>query len=276
MFLLLCEYCGNEHDGTYGSGRFCSPKCARKYSNQFVSEDGRQRQISTLNDPVMRAEMAQRRKELAKMRKAREKKERKNRPKTIKKKSNKKSHECKRECKRPEKYFDHTYIIPKKKIATSETVRIGKAGEYEIVSRFIRRGISVYIPATEAEESDLIAEFGGKLNRIQVKTTNSRLISGSVDFSLRNSTNVVSHGSIMSTQVPYSEDSVDYFALYDIGEDLSFLVKNTGRRRNISIREYYTGKLPGPTVNYGPDYEFDHVLDMIESGLDPDDIIYND
>ena len=27
MKSFFCEICGKEHDGTYGSGRFCSPKC---------------------------------------------------------------------------------------------------------------------------------------------------------------------------------------------------------------------------------------------------------
>ena len=27
MKTFFCEICGKEHDGTYGSGRFCSPKC---------------------------------------------------------------------------------------------------------------------------------------------------------------------------------------------------------------------------------------------------------
>lgn len=29
---MKCEYCGKEHDGSYGSGRFCSSKCARSFS----------------------------------------------------------------------------------------------------------------------------------------------------------------------------------------------------------------------------------------------------
>jgi len=32
---MICEKCGNEHDGTYGSGRFCSANCATKYSISF-------------------------------------------------------------------------------------------------------------------------------------------------------------------------------------------------------------------------------------------------
>ena len=37
--MYVCEYCGKEHDGTYGSGRFCGPSCSRKYSNTFVDDD---------------------------------------------------------------------------------------------------------------------------------------------------------------------------------------------------------------------------------------------
>lgn len=29
-----CENCKSEHDGTYGSGRFCSTKCARGFSTK--------------------------------------------------------------------------------------------------------------------------------------------------------------------------------------------------------------------------------------------------
>jgi len=29
-----CENCGVEHDGTYGSGRFCSTKCSRGFSTK--------------------------------------------------------------------------------------------------------------------------------------------------------------------------------------------------------------------------------------------------
>lgn len=29
---MKCEYCGKEHNGSYGSGRFYSPKCARSFS----------------------------------------------------------------------------------------------------------------------------------------------------------------------------------------------------------------------------------------------------
>jgi len=31
---LICEYCKQDHDGSYGSGRFCSNKCARGFSTK--------------------------------------------------------------------------------------------------------------------------------------------------------------------------------------------------------------------------------------------------
>ena len=32
--MIICENCGNNHKGDYGSGRFCSTKCARCYSTK--------------------------------------------------------------------------------------------------------------------------------------------------------------------------------------------------------------------------------------------------
>jgi hypothetical protein len=33
--MINCENCGKEHDGSYGSGRFCSNKCARGFSTKL-------------------------------------------------------------------------------------------------------------------------------------------------------------------------------------------------------------------------------------------------
>lgn len=35
---MICENCGQEHDGSYASGRFCSPKCSRSYSARVNNE----------------------------------------------------------------------------------------------------------------------------------------------------------------------------------------------------------------------------------------------
>lgn len=33
--MVICENCENEHDGSYGSGRFCCLKCARAFSTKY-------------------------------------------------------------------------------------------------------------------------------------------------------------------------------------------------------------------------------------------------
>lgn len=33
---MICENCGKEHNGLYGSGRFCSKECARSYSRKTI------------------------------------------------------------------------------------------------------------------------------------------------------------------------------------------------------------------------------------------------
>jgi hypothetical protein len=36
---MKCESCGNIHDGNYGSGRFCSKKCASSFSTKSKREE---------------------------------------------------------------------------------------------------------------------------------------------------------------------------------------------------------------------------------------------
>ena len=37
---MKCENCGNEHDGSYGSGRFCSAHCRRVWSGRHSAHNG--------------------------------------------------------------------------------------------------------------------------------------------------------------------------------------------------------------------------------------------
>ena len=34
--MKVCEKCGKEHNGSYGSGRFCSKECAKSYSSKSL------------------------------------------------------------------------------------------------------------------------------------------------------------------------------------------------------------------------------------------------
>lgn len=48
---------------------------------------------------------------------------------------------------------------------------VGSSGEARVLHEFLSYGVPVSIPFDSCEKYDMIAEFGGKLNKIQVKTT---------------------------------------------------------------------------------------------------------
>lgn len=47
---MICERCGDSHDGDYGSGRFCSSKCARSFSTKHKRKDINRRVSETLRN----------------------------------------------------------------------------------------------------------------------------------------------------------------------------------------------------------------------------------
>lgn len=234
--IFICEYCGEEHNGSYGSGRFCGPSCSRRYSQTYITEDSRERQIKALTSPESRDKIAKTRQE---------KKEKR----------------------------ETEIIIPKKnkrELKTTSTARIGKLGEYKVATKFAERDIPVYLPMTEAEEADMIVEFGGKLQKVQVKTSN-RLrgkYNDVISFSLRNSDHKVSHGKIKAQTKLYDTDKVDYFALYNLPDDEIYLVKNTGDKTTMYIRDDYPTTGQKANINLSSDHNIDRVLDLIESGID--------
>ena len=46
---MKCEKCGNEHDGSYGSGRFCSKFCARGFSGSDRTLESRQKTSTSVS-----------------------------------------------------------------------------------------------------------------------------------------------------------------------------------------------------------------------------------
>lgn len=56
----------------------------------------------------------------------------------------------------------------------------GNIGESKIIYEFAKRGVQVSIPFGDNARYDLIAEFGGKLNKIQVKYCDQKIKNGSI------------------------------------------------------------------------------------------------
>lgn len=97
--------------------------------------------------------------------------------------------------------------------------RIGNLGEIKVISKFVEYDIPVYIPFGDCEKADLIAEFNGKLQKIQVKTS-VEAKNGAMNFHLVSSTvhrkNGIKH--------IYNKNEIDYFACYNIERDKVFLI----------------------------------------------------
>lgn len=128
---------------------------------------------------------------------------------------------------------------------------IGNIGEAITIAEFVRRGIPVYTSFGENERADLIAEFNGKLNKIQCKTS-ERFEDNVIVWRLTSSTSTGVH--------VYDKSEIDYFSLYNIESKILLLVpvEIINGRKSINVPIPYR-KTP---LNY-EDYLYDTVLDNI-------------
>ena len=113
--------------------------CSRRFSNTFISEEGRKNQIASLKDPE-------------------------NRQKGIER-ATKSNHERKLsrlQTELPELFNERV---------GKGTLAQGKIGELETTKRFLERDIMVYLSVVDNHGVDMIADFGGKMQKIQVKTS---------------------------------------------------------------------------------------------------------
>lgn len=132
------------------------------------------------------------------------------------------------------------------------TKQLGNIGEAKVLSEFVRIGIPVYIPFGDNEKSDLVAEFNGKLNRIQIKTS-EKIKEGKVEFSINSSTSHRNNGKKFN----YTKEHIDYFALYnlELNEVLIIPVEDTGKSK-INFRI----ELPKNNQKIGIKYYTDYLL----------------
>lgn len=49
---MICENCGKEHNGSYGSGRFCSKECARSYSSKQNKNELKEAKCINCGKPI--------------------------------------------------------------------------------------------------------------------------------------------------------------------------------------------------------------------------------
>ena len=134
--------------------------------------------------------------------------------------------------------------------------RIGNIGEAKVLAKFVEMGIPIYIPFGDDEKADLIAEFDGKLNKIQVKTS-IKSKNGCSIFDLTSSTAHRTNGE----RRKYLNSEIDYFALYSLDRDKIYLMKVPDNHMSaITIRFEDTKSGMKSRVNYESDFLIENVL----------------
>ena len=135
------------------------------------------------------------------------------------------------------------------------TSDIGNVGQAKTLVKFVELGIPVYTPFGDGYRTDLIADFNGKLNRIQVKTTENLKDETCMRWKITHQEGF--HGN----KIKYSSEEVDYFALYCIETNVLCLIPYEQAQTNeIHIRlDSYKGTRT-KTMKFVSDYKFENFI----------------
>jgi hypothetical protein len=134
----------------------------------------------------------------------------------------------------------------------------GDIAESRALYEFIKRKIPVCLPFGDNQRYDMIAEFNGKLNRIQVKMSNEE-DRGSIICYARSSTNHTTNKRLSGY-----EGEVDYFVFYNMTRDIIALVpiEELNGSQIVRLRVEPAGSINQYKVRYFSDYTFDKILDV--------------
>lgn len=135
------------------------------------------------------------------------------------------------------------------------TSNIGNIGQAKVIAKFVELGIPVFTPFGEGYTTDLIADFNGKLNKIQIKTTENLHDDCYMVWKITHQQGY--HG----TRIKYTADEVDYFALYCIETNILCLVPyNKAQTNEITIRlDSYEGNRT-KVMKFASEYKFENFI----------------
>lgn len=135
----------------------------------------------------------------------------------------------------------------------------GNIGEAIILAEFIKRGVQCSIPFGDCARYDLIAEFGGKLNKIQIKYCGQITENNSFICKCSSSTNHTTNKHCTTY-----ENDVDYIACYIVPINKSILIpiQEVGQQKSVVIRLEKPLNNQSKGIHYIDDYDFDLILNL--------------
>lgn len=133
----------------------------------------------------------------------------------------------------------------------------GDIGETRAIYEFTKRGIQVSIPYGDSARYDLIAEFNGKLNKIQVKYCSQITENNSFICPCASSTNHTTNKHL-STYI----NDIDYFVFYieSLDECLLVPISFIGNKKTIIFRKEKPKNNQSNNINLVKDFTFDSTL----------------
>ena len=137
----------------------------------------------------------------------------------------------------------------------TNTTNLGNIGQAYVIAKFVELGVPVYTPVGEGYPTDLIADFKGKLNKIQIKTTENLHDDSYMVWKITHQQGY--HGK----RIKYTNQEVDYFALYCIETKSLYLVPYEKANTNeLIIRlDSYKGTRT-KTMKFESDYMFENFV----------------
>lgn len=142
------------------------------------------------------------------------------------------------------------------------TKSIGNIGEAVAIAEFAKRNIPISIPFGDNQKYDLIIEINNELKKVQVKTSEYiHYKKEKIDFFI----SLVKSNTKGCETTSYKSTDFDYFYLYCIENDMSFLVENVKStpKGSITIRLKKSNNGQSKNINMFYDFEFNTVINNL-------------
>lgn len=141
------------------------------------------------------------------------------------------------------------------------TKQLGLLGELKAQYDFIKYGFEVCVPQGDYTPYDLLVKKDDRFFTIQVKTRQAESKEDIISFGICSRHYTNNHAS-------YSQNDCDWFYLFDIATEQSFLLKNEDHLlTNVTFRYTPTknGQVKG--IRYAKDYLFSEQIKYLESSI---------
>ena len=137
----------------------------------------------------------------------------------------------------------------------------GLVTELQCQTYFTNLGYNVSIPLGEDCRYDMIVDFDGILQRIQVKTCHLKENGSGIEFSTRS----IRSNTQENKQRLYSKTEIDYFATYYNNKCYLVKVEDCSTSKTLSFENKKTNQHP---VNFIENYEAEKQIEKIINGED--------